>query len=231
MSASYKLAGLLWVGLLPMFALPAATQAQQATTQVLFQNVRVFGGASDALSERTNVLVEDNLIASISPDASAPSGATVVDGAGRVLMPGLSDTRAHIMFASLPQMAFIAGNPSYMYVYATKDARAMLMRGTASVRDMAGNSFGLKAAIDQGIVPRPRNYPSGGMLSQTGGRGDFRLPNQTNPRFGGNIEQICLQGHACMVDGVPDVLAAGTSPTRLTSAPVNLPRWANLCLL
>jgi imidazolonepropionase-like amidohydrolase len=213
---------LLLASLLFLLELPALAQDSESTTQVLFQNVRVFDGVSAVLSKPTNVLVENNMIASLSPDAAASSGAAVIDGAGRVLMPGLSDTHTHIMFASLPQMAFIAGDPSYNYIYATKDARAMLMRGITSVRDMAGNTFGLKAAIDQGLVPGPRIFPSGGMLSQTGGHGDFRLPNQTNPRFGGNIEQIYLQGHGYMVDGVPDVLAAAREVLRKGASQVKI---------
>jgi imidazolonepropionase-like amidohydrolase len=200
---------------------PAVAQ-DAASSQVLIQNVRVFDGTSDELSGPTSVLVEDNKIASISADARAAGNATVIDGGGRVLMPGLSDTHTHVMFASLPQATFLVGDPSYNYIYATKDAREMLMRGITSIRDMAGNSFGLKAAIDQGLVPGPRIFPSGGMLSQTGGHGDFRLPNQTNPLFGGYIEQLYLQGHGYMVDGVPAVLAAAREVLRKGASQVKV---------
>ena len=50
-----------------------------------------------------------------------------------------------------------------------------------------GDVFGLKQAIDEGVVPGPRIYPSGGALSQTAGHFDFRFPNQRHPRFGGSI--------------------------------------------
>ena len=201
---------------------PAVAQDASPKTQTLIKNVRVFDGVSDTLSEPTNVLVDDNMIASVSPGATARSGATIIDGGGRVLMPGLSDTHTHIMFASLPEMALLVGDPGYNYIYATKDARDMLMRGITSIRDMAGDSFGLKKAIDQGLVPGPRIYPSGGMLSQTGGHGDFRFPNQNNPRFGGNIEQLYIQGHAYMADGVPQVLAAAREVLRKGASHVKI---------
>ena len=38
-----------------------------------------------------NVLVEGNLIKSISTDPIASDGAIVIDGGGRTLMPGLAD--------------------------------------------------------------------------------------------------------------------------------------------
>ena len=50
------------------------------------------------------------------------------------------------------------------------------MRGFTTVRDnRRAGLFGLKLAIDQGAVTGPRIFPSGAMLSQTSGHGDFRL--------------------------------------------------------
>ena len=48
------------------------------------------------------------------------------------------------------------------------------MRGFTTVRDMGGPAFGLKRAIDEGLVAGPRIYPSGAMITVTGGHGDFR---------------------------------------------------------
>ncbi len=47
---------------------------------------------------------------------------------------------------------------------------------------MGGPSFGLKNAIDAGIIPGPRIWPSGAMISQTGGHGDFRFPTDLPAR-------------------------------------------------
>ena len=48
------------------------------------------------------------------------------------------------------------------------------MRGFTTVRDMGGPAFALKRAIDEGLVAGPRIYPSGAMITITGGHGDFR---------------------------------------------------------
>ena len=48
------------------------------------------------------------------------------------------------------------------------------MRGFTTIRDMGGPSFALKRAIDEGLLPGPRIYPSGAMITITGGHGDFR---------------------------------------------------------
>ena len=176
--------------------------------QTLFTNVHVFDGVNEQRIENANVLVEGNLIKTISTDAISADGATVIDGGGRTLMPGLADTHVHLAFSTLPVIEVLTGDPGYNFIHATKDAEAMLMRGITVVRDMGGNVFGLKKAIDKGLVPGPRIYPSGGTLSQTAGHFDFRFPNQQHPRFGGSLPSVYLQGQGFLVDGVPEVLAA-----------------------
>jgi imidazolonepropionase-like amidohydrolase len=129
-------------------------------------------------------------------------------------MPGLADTHVHLAFPTLPALNVLTGDPNYNTLRSAKDAEAMLMRGLTVVRDMGGNVFGLKQAIDEGVVLGPRIYPSGGVLSQTAGHFDFRFPNQRQPRFGGSIPEFEMQGHGYIVDGVPEVLAAARENLR-----------------
>lgn len=200
------------------------TLASFAQNEIVFKNVRVFDGTNIELSGATEVLIVDNKIQEISANASgsASGNATIIDGGGRVLMPGLADTHTHIAFGTLSQMEVVAGDPSYNYIHSTKDAKAMLMRGITVVRDMGGNTFGLKRAIDEGIVPGPRIYPSGSIISQTGGHGDFRLPNQQHPRFGGKVEPLYQQGQGSLVDGVPEVLAAARENLRKGASQIKI---------
>jgi len=196
--------------------------AQDTPAQILFTKVNVFDGVSDQRIENANVLVEGNLIKTISTDAISADGATVIDGGGRTLMPGLADTHVHVAFSTLPAVDLLTGDPGYNFIHATKDAEAMLMRGVTVVRDMGGNVFGLKQAIDGGLVPGPRIYPSGGPLSQTAGHFDFRFPNQANPRFGGPTPEFVLQGQGYLVDGVPEVLAAARENLRHGASQIKL---------
>ena len=78
-----------------LVASPVAAQ-QDAPSQTLFTNVNIFDGTSDNLQMGMNVLVEGNLIGAISSSAISASGATVIDGAGRTLMPGLIDNHTHL---------------------------------------------------------------------------------------------------------------------------------------
>jgi len=173
---------------LPVLAGRAAESLPPATPpapEVLFRDVRVFDGRSTALSGPTTVLIRGNLIAAIGAGA-IPAGpaVTIIDGGGRTLMPGLIDAHTHLMFATLPQVAVLTGDVGFLNVAAVKAANEMLMRGFTSARDVGGPVFGLKRGIDMGLVPSPRIWPAGAFVSQSGGHGDFRLPNEMPARPG-----------------------------------------------
>ncbi|MCC7502483.1 MAG: amidohydrolase family protein [Flavobacteriales bacterium] len=152
--------------------------------RILFRNVRIFDGTSTTLSAPSQVLIVGNSIAQISTEPIESDSAMVIEGGGRTLMPGLIDAHTHIMFCSVPQMAILTGDIGYTNLAAGKAATEMLLRGFTSIRDLGGPTFGLKQAIDQGILPGPRIWPSGAFISQSGGHGDFRLPNDIPARPG-----------------------------------------------
>lgn len=145
---------------------------------VLFENVRIFDGSS-TLSAPSNVLVRGNTIQSIST-APIPvdrrADAQVINGGGRTLMPGLIDAHWHAAMASVPLPVLMTADIGYINLVAGKAASETLMRGFTSVRDLSGPTFSLKRAIDEGLVEGPRIWPSGAMISQSGGHGDFRMP-------------------------------------------------------
>src|SRR5687767_9085629 len=60
---------------------------------LLFRNARVFDGTRTI--EATDVLVRDGKIAAIGKGLSVPKQATVIDAAGKTLLPGLIDAHTH----------------------------------------------------------------------------------------------------------------------------------------
>ena len=80
------------------------------------------------------------------------------------------------------------------------------MRGFTSVRDCGGPTFGLKRAIDEGVIAGPRIYPSGAMITQTSGHGDFRLPHEIPREPCSGLSHIEKVGAAAIADGVDQVL-------------------------
>jgi len=214
----------------PTPSTPAAPPAAaDAPTRLLIENVRIFDGRADVLTEPMNVLVEGNTIESISAevitvpgiDASDSDGTLRIAGGGRTLMPGLIDAHVHIAFQTLPQSAILLGDIGYVYLAAGKGATEMLMRGFTSARDLGGPIFGIKQAIDAGVIPGPRIWPSGATISQSGGHGDFRLPNEL-PALPGSTSYGERVGATAIADSPDEVrrrareqLALGASQIKL----------------
>jgi len=210
------------LAVLAAVALPAWAADADAPAQTLFTNVHVFDGVNEQRIENANVLVEGNLIKQISTSTISAPGAKVIDGGGRTLMPGLSDTHTHMSFVTVSQAQLFTGHPGYPFVHSVWDAEQMLMRGFTSVRDMGGATFGLKEAIDEGLIPGPRIYPAGALLTQTAGHGDFRFPIDEHPRFGG-CELLWMRlGYARIVDGVPQMLMGARENLRQGASHVKL---------
>lgn len=191
-------------------AAPLAAQDVPAP-EAVFTNVRVFDGTADTLSAPTNVVVRGNVIAAIGPDA-APSSpdATVIDGTGQTLMPGLIDNHVHMMFNSLSPAQMAAPDMGLERVMAlsAEQSRAMLLRGFTAVRDVGGPSFDLKRLIDSGRVMGPRIWPSGPMISQTSGHADLRAPNEPSRRFSGTMSKAEEIWASVVADGRDEVLTA-----------------------
>src|SRR5215475_2650503 len=91
-------------------------------------------------------------------------------------------------------------NRAYLQILATRQAETTLMRGFTTVRDLGGPVFGLKRAIDEGAIKGPRIYPSGAMISQTSGHGDFRFPFELPRAPGGPLSESEVQGTAAIAD-------------------------------
>lgn len=196
------------------------TPASAQPAEIVFKNVRVFDGVRTTLSPPTAVLIRGNTIAGIG-NVTAAKDATVIEGGGRTLMPGLIDAHTHLMMSSLPQSTLLTADIGYVNLVAGKAATAMLMRGFTSARDLGGPVFGLKRAIDSGVIAGPRIWPSGAMISQTGGHGDFRLPNEL-PAAPGAFAYADRIGAAAIADDEATVrkrareqLALGASQLKL----------------
>ena len=104
-----------------------AVAQEEAPAQTLITNVQIFDGVNE---ERMadNVLVEGNLIKQVSAKPISAPNATVIDGGGGTLMPGLIEAHAHL---SLHGDLFETRNDlNWMYVGAKSGAEAthMLIR-------------------------------------------------------------------------------------------------------
>lgn len=183
----------------------------QAQSSVLFENVRIFNGTSAQLSAPANVLVVNNKIKTISQTTITPpsgSSPTRIKGDGRVLMPGLIDAHTHLFMAYSALEELVSPNTPIEAAdqKAQTNVTDTLLRGFTSVRDMAGPVFKLKKSIDRGDIIGPRIWPSGAMISQTSGHGDFRSLNELPRTPSTPLSRGEQYGVGAIADGVDEVL-------------------------
>lgn len=176
------------------------------TPPVVFRNFRLFDGRSGAVRGGLSLLVDGDRIRSIaSGDVASPAGARTIDCGGRVVMPGLIDAHWHTMFAALPVDELMSADIDTIAKAASAEAERTLMRGFTTVRDLGGPAFALKQAIDSGAAKGPRIYPSGAMITTTGGHGDLR-PLSDLPRSpGGPLSHLERTGAANIADSPDEV--------------------------
>ncbi len=139
-------------------------------------------------------------------------------------MPGLIDAHWHAYMSCNTLMNILATDISFTHHVAGREANNTLMRGFTTLRDAGGPVYGLKEAIDAHVINGPRIYPSGAMISQTAGHGDFRTVHdhaQTGCGCGALAftEEI---GASRIVDGVDAVMMVTRENLRQGSSQIKL---------
>ena len=182
--------------------------AQDDPPTMLIKNVSIFDGQNPDLITGMDVAITGNAISDIVATGGDESGYdTVIDGQGGFLTPGLVDVHFHAVLGLEP--ALMASSPkSYVNAVAIGELKEVLMRGVTTVRDAGGDVAGIKRAIDEGLIPGPRIYPSQAVIGQYSGHVDFRNPNFLPKEWGGPRDPFEQAGVALTSNGEQQVLAA-----------------------
>ena len=172
---------------------------------IVFRNAAVLDAQAPHRREGCDVVVENGTIREVAERPVNLSGATVIDVAGRTVMPGLIDCHVHTIATMLNLGANAALPNAIVTLKSVHILRGMLERGFTTVRDAGGADYALALAIESGIVAGPRLFVAGRALSQSGGHGDFRGRwDEREPC------QCCRRAGALarVVDGVDEVRRA-----------------------
>ena len=142
-----------------MVVLAAGSRAADVTA---ITGADIIPMTSAAVLDNHAIVVENGRILTLCPAASGcvPSNATVIDGTGRFLIPGLIDSHNH--FGGI---AFDGRDETRIR---TRDQhlRQYVMFGVTTVRDPAGNPLVLQARdqTEQGELVGPRIFTSWGVM-------------------------------------------------------------------
>jgi imidazolonepropionase-like amidohydrolase len=125
--------------LLAQASLATVAAAQQGTPVVVLRHANLADGARGAIATNAAVVIRDGQIAQIESEPfNPPAGATVIDVAGRYVVPGLIDAHTHISTLA--------------------NARRALESGVTTVRSASTNNYqdvALRDLVKQGAVAGP----------------------------------------------------------------------------
>lgn len=157
---------------------------------IRFHNLQLLDPTWESPRGGYEVMVEDGLIVDVTDTPLQSSTAVALDCGGRTLMPGLIDCHVHVVFSDVNIGNLEAIPLTLMAAQAATSMRAMLHRGFTTVRDTGGADWGLKTAVETGLLEGPRLFISGRAIGPTGGHSDVR--RRTDNSYGhGNGACIC----------------------------------------
>ena len=174
----------------PAAGAQSAPRPARDTTPVLLRPARVWDGEADAPRAGWVVLVRGTRIAAVGPAerVAVPAGARTTALPGLTLIPGLIDAHSHVLLHPYDETSWddqVLREPlSLRVARAVNHARATLEAGFTTLRDLgtegAGDAdAGIKAAIEQGIIPGPRLVIANRAIVATGSYG----PKGFDPRW------------------------------------------------
>jgi imidazolonepropionase-like amidohydrolase len=135
-------------------SVPASTHASSAV--IAFVDVTVVPMTDERELPHRTVIIEGDRVARIGPAGEVPQGATVIDGRGKYLMPGLADMHVHLPTdgprADLERVAAL-----------------LVASGITTVRGMQGapNQLDFRAAARRGECLAPALFLAGPPLAET----------------------------------------------------------------
>ena len=143
-------------------------------SQILFRNLSLLDPKWDEPRGGYEVLVEGETIREVSAKPIKSRGARVVDCGKRTLMPGLIDSHVHVFLTEVNIGHLEAIPLTLMTAKASELMKGMIDRGFTTVRDTGGADWGIKTAVDSGLIAGPRLFISAKAIGPTGGHSDPR---------------------------------------------------------
>ena len=182
----------------------------------VFSNARLFTATDESVIEAAAIWIADGRILFAGPGDQLPPTPTdteVSDLDGRFVMPGMTETHAHLSFADASPFAIGQTSVEQATITAVNNARLMLQSGFTSAVSFGSTyciDVALRDAINQGQIVGPRllaagrdlgatasNIDSGGGLSQIAdGPWELRKAVREQRKLRVDVVKIFIDGEA-----------------------------------
>jgi imidazolonepropionase-like amidohydrolase len=184
-------------------------------TATLIRNVTVWDAIEDA-AYPGEVLVEGNRITAVGRGddrITAETGAEVIDGEGRFLMPGMVEGHCHLSFVGPARNQDLGEIPPEEHLLRTcRNATFILDCGFTSAYSAASAKLRIdvvvRQEIEDGYLAGPRYKAAGPEITVTGGLGDERKAHMHAESFGmiaDGVDEIRRAVRICCREGVDNV--------------------------
>jgi imidazolonepropionase-like amidohydrolase len=185
---------------------------------ILFKNANLVLDGSTKLQTGFDVLVRGNRIERVFPAPTGPTDATIIDLAGKTLMPGLIDAHAHVTGLTLSPKN-ISYSASEIALVSSSYLQTSLMDGFTTIREAGGADHTTARLLAEGTIAGPRLFYSGRALTQTGGGADFRTPHELIDPCG-HVGPFSVM--SVIADGIAEVRKAAREELRQGAAQIKL---------
>lgn len=144
------------------------TRSAGPPPRIRITNVFVFDGRVDGLMPPQDVVLENGRVKGIVRKGMLPAdGELVIDGTGKVLMPGLIDVHGHTGGQSAPSWSAASRFPD-----PARNLQSYLYAGVTTVfdpGDLAPDVFDRREAVARGELLGPRIFAAGPIFTTLGG--------------------------------------------------------------
>jgi imidazolonepropionase-like amidohydrolase len=158
-------------------SLALAASPAPAETVVVHAGRLITDAARPAAGPSTITIVDGKISAVSAGLNPAPAGAKLIDLSTKTVLPGLIDTHVHLDGDPGGDFRDAAVDSNeWATLVSAKNARITAKAGFTTVRDVGSlgqDSYAIRRATQQGILPGPRIIASGAPISIIGGHGDL----------------------------------------------------------
>jgi imidazolonepropionase-like amidohydrolase len=194
------------VSVVVLLVIASAMRAADTSRSIILKPARVFDGTTAEPHSGWVVVVRGERIEAVGPADSVkiPEG-RVIDLPGMTLLPGLIEAHSHLLLHPYNEALWddqvLKESYAERVCRATNHARATLMAGFTTIRDLgtegAGYAdVGLKQSIQKGIIPGPRMLVTTRAIVATGSYGpkgfapEYRIPQGAEEADGEDLRRV-----------------------------------------